>query len=529
MNIFLRWCLALACVLVFFLPVLAEEEEGGVTLDPGLQWKIADSTWSRREYDDAAVLFVAYGQKNPDDENGLEAWWRACRVYHNFRSNPKRYKEIYPKAIDACERWTLKYATAKPERAASGYWYKAMLLDNAGNRAMALETLLTQVKKYPNINWNGEPYWRIGEWLREARRYPEAIKSYDTFATIVGKGNENGAGAIYRIAWCYEELANREEAITAYKRVLHGGYNWGWGQMNWNGLDAARRLKKIGEHDLALEFLKKIVEKCNPNSDVYKQAMSELGAKPGMQIWIQPHLGYHYYSSNVNVDSRSKVTLKQEVNLQLRATYVTKDTPFRATVTLAPKVEMLKTPNNMKLNADGTAYQATISTDKGGDYWYSFWRTDQSVPLPDGVYITRKWEKMGATWGECQIRIQSTSRWYIYIYMPDNKTNPNNMNIQPSDVRDNGRTFYWDYWTVDPSQGVTFKFPVDVGGNTSAFYPKIRIDHGYGASYAEQSGNINEATYDFREMKLSVKADTPFPYTVNFPAYSEVTLEEVIK
>jgi len=527
---YLRWCLSLTCILLLFLPALADDnEEGGATLDPGLQWKIAESTWNRREYDDAAVLYVAFGQKNPDDDNGLESWWRACLVYHNYRSNPKRYKETYPKAIDACERWIAKYATSKPDRAAHGYWYKATLLNNDGNRAMALETLLTQVKKFPDINWNGEPYWTIGEWLREAKRLPEAIKFYDTYANIVGTSQEYGAAAIFRIGWCNESLANRAEAIAAYQRILHAKFNWGWGQVHWNALDAARRLKKMGEKDLALEFLKRIVEKCDSNADVTKQAMAELGAKPAMKIWIHPHLYYHYYSTNMSIDSRSKVTLKQEVNLLVRPTYIIKDAPFNAMVTLAPKVEMLKVPTTMKLSADAKAYEAKLFTDKGGDFWYSFWRADQSVPLPDGLVITRKWEKMGATWGECQIRVQSNARWHVYIYMPDNKTNPNNMNIQPSEVRDNGRTFLWYDWAIDPSQGVTFKFPVDVGGNASAFYPKMRLEHWAGPGYAEQSGNNSEATYDMRECKVSVKADAPFPYTINCPAYSEVTMEEVVK
>ena len=109
----LRWCLVLTCLLTLLLPVLADDEVmtrgAAPTLDPGLQWKIASNTWDRREYDDAAVLFVAFGDKNPDDDNTLEAWWRAYLVYHDYRPNPKRSKETYTKALEACERWSTKY------------------------------------------------------------------------------------------------------------------------------------------------------------------------------------------------------------------------------------------------------------------------------------------------------------------------------------------------------------------------------------------------------------------------------------
>ncbi len=207
----LRWCLVLACMVTLLLPVLADDDndEGGSTLDPGLQWKIASTTWDRREYDDAAVLFVAFGDKNPDDDNTLESWWRAYLVYHDYRPNPKRSKETYTKAMDACERWCTKYATSKPDNAAHGYWYKANLLDHEGNRPLAVETLLTLAKKYPTINWGGEPYWHLGEWLREAKRYPEAIANYEIYIKDVGTVNGWGAGAIHHIGCCNKSWAIR--------------------------------------------------------------------------------------------------------------------------------------------------------------------------------------------------------------------------------------------------------------------------------------------------------------------------------
>jgi len=532
MTRILRWMLVLGCLLTLMLPLLADDDDegGGATLDPGLQWRLGCSAWDRREYDDAAAIYLAFGEKNPDDENVLEGWWRAYLVFHDYRPNPKRAKETYDSAMEACERWTKKYNESKPDRAARGMWIKAMLLDHEGNRQLSITTMINLAKKYPTVNWGGEPYWHLGEWLREAKRNAEAIPYYDQYVKCVGTSTEWGAAALYRIGWCNEDLGRKEDAIAAYQRVLHSDYNWGWGQMHWNALDAARRLKKMGEDQLARQFLIKIVDKCDQNWDVTKQAMAELGEKLAKKIWIHPHLYYRYYGSTVNVDAHTKCTLKQEINLLIRPTYLSKDDPFKGTITFAPKVEIAKVPDAMKPaeGGDGKSYQALLDIQAGGDYWYNFVRADQSVELPEGVVITRKWEKAGSTWGECQIRVQSTGRWHIWIYLPNTKTNANNINIQPNEVYEGGKTLRWYDW-FDLTQGMTLKFPIEVGGNVAEYYPKIRMEHWYGPGYPEKSGNGNEAVFDMREATVKVKSEGSFPFTANTPTYTEITLDEVIK
>lgn len=532
MTHILRWCLVLCCLLALLLPALADDEDdnGGGTLDPGLQWRLCSSAWDRREYDDAAALFSSFADKNPDDDNALEAWWRTYEIYRAYRPNEKRRKDAYEKGMAACDQWTKKYTESKPERAARGMRYKALMYNNEGNRPLAIATFTNMLKKYPGTPWDNEANWNLGEWLREGRRFSEAIPFYEGYYKGVGTASEYGAAALFRVGWCYEELGNKADAMAAYKRVLHNDFNWGWGQVHWNALDAARRLKKMGEDQAAREFLIKIVDKCDQSWDVTKQALAEMGEKPAAKVWVHPHLYYRYYGNTVNVDGRTKLTLKQEINLLVRATYMSKENPLKATVTFAPKVEIAKVPDGMKPaeGGDGKSFQALVSTETGGDFWYNFIRADQPIEPPEGVSISRKWTKMGNTWGECQIRVQSTGRWHLYIYLPNNKTNANNINIQPNEVQDGGKMFRWYDW-FDLTQGMTIKFPIEVGANVAEYYPKVRMEHWYGPGYPEQSGNGNSLIFDMREAKVTVKTETSFPYTMNTPTYSEITLDEVMK
>ncbi len=46
---------------------------------------------------------------------------------------------------------------------------------------------------------------------------------------------------------------------------------------------------------------------------------------------------------------------------------------------------------------------------------------------------------------------------------------------------------------------------------------------------ASKAATAPKRIYDFRECKVSVKSETAFPYTVNFPTYTEITLDEIVK
>jgi len=545
MKQIMKWSLSLICIVALalavpMLPAWAQDEEDGgeeATLDPALQWRLAESAWGRREYDDAAALMSAYAELNPDEPNALEALWRVYEVYRAYRPNPERKKITYEKAVAASVRWTKKYAESNKERAAQAMWYNVMLLEHEGARPQSILMVQDLLKRFPGTTYDDDAYWSLGEWFREAKRYQEAIPNYVLYRKVAGN-TELAALACFREGNSYEELKNKQAAIDAYKLVLNGEYNWGWGQVHWGTLEVARRLKTMGEEELSRAFALKLIDKTPKEWDVNIQARTFIGQKiiNPKKIWIHPHLYYNYTSDKVNIDGRTKMMLSRDISTLVRLQYVSKEDPFKATLTLTPKLTMDKTPDNMK-KSDGaggrTIYTADIiAPDAAGnvtaDSWYKFTEAAHAETSPDNLVITRKWEKAGETWGNCTIRVQSSARWHMWIYLPNDKTNANNLSMQPNEVNDAGKTFRWYDW-YDMNQGITIKFPVEVGGNMAEYYPKIRLERHAGGLYADKTALGTDADYDLSELSVKLNSADAFPYTVNFPGYKTVTIDEVSK
>lgn len=539
MTKYWRWLLLLLCLLTLGIPALAQEddEDDGVTLDAGMQWRIACAMWDRREYDDAASLMVAFAERNPDNDNVLEALWRSYEIYRAYRPNPTRKKAVWEKALNACERWVKKYADDNKVRAARSRWYKAQLLDREGNRAMAIVALNELVTKFPGSDLDDDAYWALGEWLREAGRTREAIDCYAGYIKTVGV-TDWAAVCWYREAMCFETLGDREGAVDAYKAVLNGGYNWQWHYTAHGGMDAARRLRALGEEELARAFALRIVDSAHPSwVDLRAQALAFLGEKSIIPKYVRiyPHLNETYTSYAQNITGGSKLQVARDLPVLVRLERVSKEDPFTGSVVLTPKMTLAKAPDNMKLSEENGVkfYTAPIAAPDArggitGDWWYNFTAEEESVEPPDSLTITRAWEQTEPNVGLCSITIKSSARWHIWIYLPNNKTNVNNVNVQPHEVQDGGKTFKWHDW-FDLSKGMTLKFPVEVGGNAGDYFPKIRLEHSLWGYQGEASGNNNTAITDTRFMHVKLMSEKSFPYTFHYAGTRVVVLNEMTK
>ncbi|MHB9131808.1 MAG: tetratricopeptide repeat protein [Armatimonadota bacterium] len=534
----LRWIMLLAGLLLLALPVLADDddEDGAGTLTPELQWKMADAAWNRREYDTAAVACINFAVGNPDHDNALEAWWRAYEIYRAYRRNPDRMKQTYEKAISACDKWEKKYTDTK-KRMATALWYHALLLDRGGMRPQAITLLQTLLEKYAGTPTDVQAHWHLGEWFREGKRYSEAIPHLLDYQKMIGN-QEMGAVAACRAGWCYQELKDIEGMKSAFSLILNNKeYNWGWHWVYTSAMDAANRLKAVGEEQAARAYALKIVDKCGSGSDIGKQANIFLGVKEPKKLWIYPHFQYFLSTDNVSLTGRTKLNQTLHLGMLVRTRYTSKDDPFKGTFTFTPKIDVLKAPGDVKV-ADDEKGKKSYTVDivdpdeKGnnrGDWWYWFDMQLPQADSPDGLSITRKWEKAGNTWGECTIRIQANNRWNIYIYLPNEKTNVNNFNTQPNEVRDGGKTFLWYQW-YNLNQGMTIKFPVEVGANTSEFYPKIFMDRGIGINLPGQDTNTKETVYTAaKEFTCKLTSENPFPCSFGFPGYQGVTIQQIMK
>jgi tetratricopeptide (TPR) repeat protein len=535
MSRLIRYLLLCCCALLLLTPAVAQDDDddgGGGKLDADTQWKFCQRFWDNRNYADFAAFAIQYAEANPDHANVLDAWWRIYEVYRNHRPSPENKKKVYPKAIAACERWEKK---SDKKMAANGLYYHALLVEREGNRPQGISLLTDLTQKYPDQAW-AYVYWTLAEWLRESNRHLEAAEAYETFFQKDGYSDLSGH-AVTRAGWSYQALGKRDDAIRVWNRILDKGFNIGWGGVHWNVVDIGDRLKGMGEDDMAKKFAMHILEKGSQDwADLRARALNILGEKPIKRIYIYPHFYYYFSTDKVNLTPNMNMDLAAQYNLLVRATYITKESPFNATLTVNPKSSIDSAPKNMTAeDADGKksfTAKIDIPNDKGGiqgDWWYNFVHKEKAQ-APGGLIISRKWEKAGNTWGQCTITITASQheRWNIYIYMPNEKTNVNNLSLQPNEVRDGGKTFLWYGW-YDLSKGWVIKFPVEVGAGVAEYYPKIFMDRGIGINYQNTGGSGAEVKYDMKEYAFKLISETAFPYTIQFPGYQGVTLEEVRK
>lgn len=511
---------------------MAQDDDNTSTLGPDMQWRLADKFWNDRNYSDFAAFAVQYAKANPDHDSALEAWWRTYEVYRAYRPNPDRKKATYTEAIAACERWEKK---TDKKKIAAGMWYHALLVDREGNRPQGISLLTDLTKKYPDQTWP-DIYWTLAEWLRDSQRNSEAAEAYETYFEKAGYSDLSGHACV-RAGWCYQAMGKKDDAIRVWNHLLEKGFNIYWGGVHWNIIDAAERLKGMGEEERARKFAMYIIQNCPKDwTDQQARAMAVLNEKPNKRIYIYPHFYYYFSTDRINLTPDMNMDLSSNYNLLIRGSYVTKESPFSAKLTVTPKVEMDTVPGNVKAEeADGKkTYTAAIAIpdDKGniqGDWWYTFVHKEKAQ-APGGLTVTRKWEKAGNTWGQCTITITApqNDRWNIYIYMPNDKTNVNNLSLQPNEVRDNGKTFLWYGW-YDMSKSWVIKFPIEVGANVAEYYPKIFMDRGIGINYPGAGGTVQEVKYEMKEYSIKLTSDAAFPYSVNFPGYQGVTLNEVSK
>lgn len=512
-------------------PLLAQgDEDDEAVLTPSLQWRLADSAWNQRNYDGAAILCINYAEQYPDEPNVIDAWFRAYETYRAYRPNQDKRKVVYEKAMEACLRWEKKYGDNDLERMAKAMWTRAMLVNNEGNRQASIMVLRDLVKKCPGSQQDGNAFWYLGEWLREAKQYSDAIEFYNRYIKWANYAQELGATSALRAGWCYEELKNPAAAITMYQHILDGKYNWGWGQVHWCALEAARRCKALGDDETAQSLLLKIIDKCNADWDVTKQARTEMGMD-AMKITIMPHITHNFSCDFISIDGRSKLKVIRDIPVLVRAGYVKKDAPFTAKLTLKSKGKLSEIDPAMTAEEAGENSQlftADIKAEVPGDYWYRFKRELVMSP-PDNLVVTRSWKKIGNTWGESSIRIQSTARYHVWIWLPNTNTDVNNLNIQPNEVSENGKCFRWYDW-YELKEGMTIKFPVEVGANVQEYYPRLRFYRNtQGQLFRDLSAKGKVATFETDDFSVNLTGEEEFPYTFTTPGAYDLTMNEIVK
>jgi len=242
-------------------------------------------------------------------------------------------------------------------------------------------------------------------------------------------------------------------------------------------------------------------------------------------------INHRFTTEFPNINSRVKLSGTREMDMTVRWRNVSKEKPLTALFTLFPKTAMDGAPEGMKPaeGADGKkSFTADFSATTDGQRRVTFPRKTLSSPPPDGLVVTRGWEKTGNTWGTSTIRIQSPARWNIAITLPNGKTNVNNLNIQPNSVTDGNTTFVWNN-RHDLKAGITLKFPVEVGDLTE-YHPKIRIERNMDNKlYPNRQLSGKEAVYDGKEWTLKMQSEQEYAYSYTFQGTISVVMNEMKK
>ncbi|MEI6520910.1 MAG: tetratricopeptide repeat protein, partial [bacterium] len=521
--------------LMVVMPVFAQDDEeenggGGGKLDANLQLKLCDNAWNKRQFDDFASQAINFCVANPDHASTPDVWWRAYLVYRDYRPNEPKRKSTYEKAMAAYDKYEKKYADSKKDYASVALWYKGHMSSREIGSQVGVNYMLELLRKYPGVPLEREAQYQAGNWLREQKRNREAIEQYDAAEKSWGVSPQ-GANIVVWRGWCYQELKDNESAIQSYKILLDKPFNIGWGEVHWNLLDIARRMKAIGEDELSRKFAMKIIDKGDPNWDVTKQASAMLfGAAKSVNVF--PHYNLRYSADGQNLDGNTKCKITKEMPVLLRIYGYPKDAPFKGTLSMFPLVDMVQTTGTKTENDKNEAtYSADIQVpNKNGDYgdlWYTFKTAEAVTSPPGGLIITRKWEKTGEDWGMCTITVKCPFRVHIFI-TTNNKLNANNFNDQPNEIRDGDKTARWYDW-VDLTNGRTLTFPVnDV--KTAEYYPRVQIYYGSGNwVYKAENTKGKDCIANMKEMKVTLSSETDFSAHIEYPSDTWLTLNEFTK
>jgi tetratricopeptide (TPR) repeat protein len=521
-------------------PAIGDDDDDApvaAKLDPNLQWQLADAAWSRREYDDAASLMLAYADTNPIGDNAVEALWRAYNVYKSYRPNPDRKKAVFTKGLALASRWTKLYADSDKNRAARAQWYAANFYDQEGDRVLAIAQLADLVKQFPGTPSEGSAYWTMAEWMREGHQCAGAIDNYKAYQKIAGIC-ENWNVAAFRIGNCYEELHDSEKAVASYTSVIdQPKNNWGWWQLGAGAVDSARRSRALGDDASCRKLALKVTQSCPTEggwADLQRQALQLLGQSPAKKIQIVIGRTSVFDTDSPSISGGTQINVRHDTYVQVRPRYLTPLDTLTASLSITSVETPEIVPEAFEKQDDpaGAKYVYTIvSPDKKGnvapDAAFGFGRLTTTAAPPDGLTVTRKWVKKGADWGEATVRIQSSQRWKLSIVLPNNKTNPSNISNQPDEVSGDGKTFRWND-KADLSAGVTIKFPVEIGGSTADFYPAIRLERDT-RRFPDRNETSSSAIAKLPEFTATLTAEKPFAYQLTFPMKYIVTLAEVAK
>jgi tetratricopeptide (TPR) repeat protein len=103
-------------------------------------------------------------------------------------------------------------------RADEATFYLGMALQDTGKRAEGVEQFTKLVKQYPESSFVPDTYVNIGEYYFDENNAYKALQAYKRAAAY--RDSPKYSFALYKLAWCYFNVGEYDNAITTMKSVV---------------------------------------------------------------------------------------------------------------------------------------------------------------------------------------------------------------------------------------------------------------------------------------------------------------------
>jgi TolA-binding protein len=103
-------------------------------------------------------------------------------------------------------------------RADEATFYLATALQDTGSRAKGIDYFKTLVRSYPDSNYVPDAFVQIGEYYFDENNAYRALQAYRKAAKF--RDSPKFGFALYKLAWCYFNVAEYGKAIDTMKRVV---------------------------------------------------------------------------------------------------------------------------------------------------------------------------------------------------------------------------------------------------------------------------------------------------------------------
>lgn len=229
--------------------VLLEEyisfSPGGKRFEDAQLW-LAKHYYGKKEFDNAKkILLSLFKSPNEDLKADAHYWMGRCfESEEKYDLAQKEFNEIvkhFPDSYRSVEAW-LRIANL-------------LNLQNKHEKALGIYEKITKKDVESEFIWDA--FYCMGETLQKLSRYREAIRTFEQIRSVDDEMQE--AKIQFRIAECYQELGELEEAVLEYLKVayLYSAHSdWALRAQEC----AAICLEKRGRIDDASKLYSKILE-----------------------------------------------------------------------------------------------------------------------------------------------------------------------------------------------------------------------------------------------------------------------------